>query len=133
MKLSYVAGFTVANRAPHGITTTQKCRFMSKEVRENRAFFVAPPRAFPLSVRASLTRDIQIITQNSTPISTVSSTEIHLKARTWLQEACSCPCLPALPGSCLAKHNSLLAHPCIPKFTHHISGSHPACCFTPNL
>ena len=51
-------------------TCTQKCKFMSKEVRENRAFFVAPPRVFPLSVRASFTRDIQIITQNSTPLST---------------------------------------------------------------
>ena len=42
---------------------------MSKEVRENRAFFVAPPRVFPLSIRASFRRDIQIFTQNSTPLS----------------------------------------------------------------
>ena len=29
---------------------TQKCRFLSQEVRENCRAFVAPPRAFPLSL-----------------------------------------------------------------------------------
>ena len=34
------------------LTCTQKCRFMSKEVREISRFFVAPPRVFaPSSVR----------------------------------------------------------------------------------
>ena len=33
-------------------TTTKKCRFMDKRVREISCFFVAPPRVFPLSVRA---------------------------------------------------------------------------------
>ena len=31
-------------------TSTQKCRFMDKRVREIARFFVAPPRVFPLSV-----------------------------------------------------------------------------------
>ena len=30
--------------------TTEQCRFMDKKVREISRFFVAPPRAFPLSV-----------------------------------------------------------------------------------
>ena len=34
----------------HRIYFTRKCRFMDKEVREISRFFVAPQRAFPLSV-----------------------------------------------------------------------------------
>ena len=33
--------------------TTQRCKFLSQEVRETRAFFVAPPRVFPLSLLRS--------------------------------------------------------------------------------
>ena len=44
---------------------TQECRFMGKKVRENRAFFVAPPRAFPLSLlrvsRTSLPKNIRVV------------------------------------------------------------------------
>ena len=40
---------------------TQWCKFLSQEVRENRAFFVLSPREFPLSVCDTFTRDFQII------------------------------------------------------------------------
>ena len=49
--------------------TTQWCKFLSQEVRENRAIFVALPREFPLSICATFTRKFQIITQNYTPLS----------------------------------------------------------------
>ena len=48
---------------------TQWCKFLSQEVRENRAIFVALPREFPLSICATFTRKFQIITQNYTPLS----------------------------------------------------------------
>ena len=44
---------------------------MSQEVRENRAFFVASPREFPLSFWATFKGEFQIITQNYTPLSTL--------------------------------------------------------------
>ena len=49
---------------------TQQCRFLSQEVGEISRFFVAPPRAFPLSVWATFTRDIQIVTKKCTHLST---------------------------------------------------------------
>ena len=56
--------------------TTQWCKFLSQEVRENRAFFVVPPREFPLSVCATFTREFQIITQNYTPLSKARKNKI---------------------------------------------------------
>ena len=35
------------------VIRTQMCKFLSEEVREKRAFFVAPPLAFPLSLLRS--------------------------------------------------------------------------------
>ena len=48
---------------------TQMCIFLSQEVREISYFFVAPPRAFPLSVCATFTREIQIVTKKCTHLS----------------------------------------------------------------
>ena len=40
---------------------SQWCKFLSQEVHETRAFFVAPPRNFPLSVCANFKSLLRII------------------------------------------------------------------------
>ena len=52
------------------VWNTQWCKFLSQEVRENRAFLLRRRASFPLSVCATFRREFQIITQNYTPLST---------------------------------------------------------------
>ena len=63
------SGFTLAVRVrvsafqTPSVSVLSGVNFLSQEVRENRAFFVALPREFPLFVRATFTREFQIITE----------------------------------------------------------------------
>ena len=56
-----------------GIGYTEKCRFMDKREREISRFFGAPPRAFPLSVRARPRTVLSTNTFSSVRVITVNT------------------------------------------------------------
>ena len=79
------------------LSTTQKCRFMGKDVRENSAFCCTSARVSPLPP-ARLTH---FLTQNSTPLSTgwvAGYTDFDLMQLREQQEA-DVPCVYLTPGT----------------------------------